>query len=107
MHSRLLSVLLAIIAVSICLLTTCAVAQAGTLDEIRQRGEVVVGTDATYPPFEWKVGDRFQGFDIDFGEALAKEMGIPRVRWVNAAFDGILAALISEKYDMVISITTI
>lgn len=91
-----------------CLLLTLVFdsARAGTLDEIRQRGELVIGTDATYPPFEWKVGDQFQGFDIDVGNALAKELGV-KARWENIAFDGIFPALLANKFDMVISITTI
>jgi His/Glu/Gln/Arg/opine family amino acid ABC transporter permease subunit len=83
-----------------------AFSPAGTLDDIHRRGEIVIGTDATYPPFEWKVGDRYKGFDIDVGDALAKRLGV-RARWVNTAFDGIFPALLSGKFDMVISITTI
>jgi His/Glu/Gln/Arg/opine family amino acid ABC transporter permease subunit len=75
---------------------------------IRQRGEVVIGTDATYPPFEEKVGDGFQGFDIDLGNAIARELGPGvKARWINISFDGIFAALLSGKFDMVMSGVTI
>src|SRR5437660_12906610 len=78
------------------------------LDEIRRRGEVVIGTDATYPPFEEKVGDGFQGFDIDLGNAIARELGPGvKARWVNISFDGIFAALLSGKFDLVMSGVTI
>ncbi len=91
------------------LLAAALPARAGSaLDEIRGRREVVIGTDATYPPFEEKVGDGFRGFDIDLGNAVARELG-PGVtaRWVNISFDGIFAALLSGKFDMVISGVTI
>src|SRR5712692_5918404 len=84
-------------------------ARAGSaLDEIRQRREVVIGADATYPPFEEKVGDGFQGFDIDLGNAIARDLGRGvKARWINISFDGIFAALLSSKFDMVMSGVTI
>lgn len=87
----------------LCLLRVC---HADTLDTVRQRGELIIGTDATYPPFEWKENDHFKGFDIEIGDALAKTMGV-KARWVNAAWAGIFPALLSGKFDMIISITTI
>lgn len=75
---------------------------ANSLEKIRQRGVLVIGTDATYPPFELKVGDRFEGFDIDLGNEIGKELGVP-VRWENINWDGIFAALRANKFDIVIS----
>lgn len=72
------------------------------LDAIRQRGALLIGTDATYPPFELKVGDRFEGFDIDLGNEIGKELGV-RVQWETTNFDGIFTALQTGKYDLVIS----
>ena len=34
---------------------------------MKQRGELVIGTDASYPPFETTEGGKFDGFDIDLG----------------------------------------
>lgn len=68
--------------------------------------ELVIGTDATYPPLEFLEDGRFKGFDVDLGNALAREMG-RRARWVNCGFDGIFAALQSGKFDLVISAVTI
>ena len=75
---------------------------ASPLERIRDRGELIVGTDATYPPFELKVGDRFEGFDIDLGNEIGRELGV-RVRWENINWDGIFAALQASKFDLVIS----
>lgn len=76
------------------------------LTRVRQAGELVIGTDATYPPFENKVGSELIGFDIELGKAVARELGI-QPRWVNSTFDGIFPALLSRKFDMVISAVTI
>ncbi len=75
---------------------------ANSLESVRQRGALIIGTDATYPPFELKVGDRFEGFDIDLGNEIGKELGVA-VRWENINWDGIFAALQTGKFDLVIS----
>jgi His/Glu/Gln/Arg/opine family amino acid ABC transporter permease subunit len=87
-------------------LLTAPAAGQDTLDEIRRRGELRIGTDATYPPFEQKVGDRYEGFDIDLGGAIARRLGVKAV-WTNISFDGIFAALVRKTYDIVISTVVI
>ena len=95
---------------SICAMLICLLANPGfgetALEHIRRTGEIQVGTDATYPPFESKIGDAYEGFDIDLGEALSRELGI-RIIWTNVSFDGIFPGLIAGKYDMIISAVTI
>src|SRR5438046_3066187 len=99
---------LCILAFSLLLGTARQAAAGNARGLIRQRGEVVIGTDATYPPFEEKVGDGFQGFDIGLGNAIARELGLGvKARWINISFDGIFAALLSGKFDMVMSGVTI
>jgi His/Glu/Gln/Arg/opine family amino acid ABC transporter permease subunit len=77
-----------------------------SLDGIRQRGELVVATDATYPPFEYMEGNNPKGFDIDLGNEIGKELGV-KVRWVNTAWSGVLGSLESHKCDLVLSGVTI
>jgi His/Glu/Gln/Arg/opine family amino acid ABC transporter permease subunit len=73
-----------------------------SLDRIRARGRLIIGTDATYPPFELKVGDRFEGFDIDLGNEIGRELGV-RAEWQNINWDGIFGALKAGRVDLVIS----
>lgn len=75
---------------------------AGTL----KPGVLVIGTDATFPPFTSKVGEDYVGLEIELGEAVAKTLGC-KVEWTNSSFDGIFPALLSKKYDFVISSVTI
>lgn len=70
------------------------------------QSELIIGTDATYPPLESTQDSEYVGFDIDLGSAVAREMG-RKARWVNSGFDGIFAALQSHKFDMVMSSVTI
>ncbi|MCC7261252.1 MAG: basic amino acid ABC transporter substrate-binding protein, partial [Candidatus Latescibacteria bacterium] len=77
-----------------------------TLERVRRTGELQIGTDATYPPFETKVGEVYEGFDIDLGEEVARRLGVRPV-WNNVSFDGIFPGLIAGKYDLIISAVTI
>jgi lysine-arginine-ornithine-binding protein len=76
------------------------------LERVRQSGELRIGTDATYPPFESAEGGDFTGFDIDLAKAIARELGV-KVRFVNASFDGIFPALQNGTFDAVMSSVTI
>ncbi|GFM37280.1 transporter substrate-binding domain-containing protein [Desulfovibrio psychrotolerans] len=78
-------------------------AKKSTINEILKRGELRVGFDAGYPPFEMtdKNGN-FIGFDIDLGKELAKAMGVKYVP-VNTDFDGMIPSLLADKFDIIIS----
>ena len=77
-----------------------------SLQRVRQSGELRIGTDATYPPFETAEGGEFTGFDIDLATAVAREMGLRPV-FTNSGFDGIFPALQNGTFDIVLSAVTI
>jgi polar amino acid transport system substrate-binding protein len=78
-------------------------AKKSTIEEILKRGELRVGFESGYIPFEMtdKKG-RFVGFDIDVAKEMAKAMGVKFVP-VNTAWDGIISSLLTKKFDIVIS----
>ncbi len=79
----------------------------GFLDTIRSKGELVIATDATYPPFESKdEKDAIVGFDVDVGAGFGKALGVP-VRFINLEWAGVLGALESGKADLVMAGVTI
>ena len=82
-------------------------AKKSTLEDIIKRGELRVGFEAGYLPFEMadKKG-RFIGFDIDVAKEMAKAMEVKFVP-VNTAWDGIIPALMTKKFDIIISGMTI
>lgn len=65
-------------------------------------GEIRIGVDASFPPFAVDDGTSVWGLDIDLGNAIAKEIGMP-VRFVNMGFDGLYDSVIADQVDMVIS----
>lgn len=57
-------------------------ATARPLDSIKNRGKLLMCANPTALPFSSKTGDR-RGFEIELGEALAKELGVDlEVGWV-------------------------
>ncbi len=78
------------------------------LARVQRNGVLRVGTDATYPPFEWidTATGRVEGFDIDLVREICREIGC-QAEFVVVPFDGIIAGLVSGKYDMIASTFTI
>lgn len=80
---------------------------ASSLDEIKARGVLVFGTDATYPPFEYVDKDmNIVGAEIELGNELARRMGL-KAQFINTAWDGIFPALDGKKFDVIISSVSI
>ena len=78
-----------------------------TLNKIIQRGELRVGLEPGYMPFEMKdKKGRLIGYDVDMAKAMAKAMGV-KVKFVPISFDGIIAGLLTNKFDIIISGMTI
>ncbi|MFA9614907.1 MAG: transporter substrate-binding domain-containing protein, partial [Deltaproteobacteria bacterium] len=82
-------------------------AKKSTLESILKRGELRVGFESGYMPFEMtdKRGN-FVGFDVDMAKEMAKAMGVKFVP-VNTAWDGIIPALTTKKFDIIMSGMTI
>lgn len=82
-------------------------ARESTIEDILKRGELRVGFEAGYVPFEMTdKNGRFVGFDIDMAKEMAKAMGVKFVP-VNTAWDGIIPALLSNKFDIIMSGMTV
>lgn len=71
-----------------------------------RRDVLVVGMDATYPPFEFvDEQGRLTGVSTAIGEAVGRELGKP-VEFRNMAFDGLIPALQTGRIDLIISSLT-
>jgi len=80
---------------------------AGTLDEIQQRKKLRVGLEPMYMPFELnsKTGEII-GFDVDMAKRMAKAMEV-ELELVSTAWDGIIPALLTNKFDIIMSGMTV
>ncbi|WBW50097.1 transporter substrate-binding domain-containing protein [Peptoniphilus equinus] len=82
-----------------------AEAQTG-LDAIKEKGKIVLGTSAEFPPYEWHNieggKDEIIGVDIEIGKAIAEHLGV-ELEIKDMSFDGLLAGLNVGEMDMVIA----
>lgn len=79
----------------LCLLCACS-----------RSDKLIIGTDATYPPFEFvDENGQITGVDIEVGREIAKALG-REVEFRNINFDGLITALRTGSVDLVISAMT-
>lgn len=76
------------------------------LRRVRAKNEILIATDATYPPFEFVENDALTGFDIELGKAIGEEIGVP-VRFESLEWAGVLASVETGKCDLAMSGITI
>jgi len=78
-----------------------------TLNKIIQNGELRVGLDPGYMPFEMKdKKGNIIGYDVDMARKMAKEMGV-KLTLVPTSFDGMIAGLLTDKFDIIMSAMTV
>ncbi|AJY74104.1 transporter substrate-binding domain-containing protein [Paenibacillus beijingensis] len=80
-----------------------AASQDAVLKKIAESKTLDVGLDATFKPFEYKTGDKYEGFDIDLIQAVAKELGADKVNFVDTEFKGLIPGLQAKKFDIIAS----
>jgi polar amino acid transport system substrate-binding protein len=93
-------------AAAISLLALRFAAAQDSLSDAKKRGEMVVGTELQYAPFEFAAGDKPVGFDVDLMEIIAGDLGF-KVKWIDLPWVSVLPGLDAKKFDMVVAATTI
>jgi len=70
-------------------------------------GTWTIGADIAYAPMEFEDDSgEPTGFSVDLANAMGELMGV-EVAFENGAFDGLIPALLSERYDTLITSMTI
>ena len=72
------------------------------IEQIKEAGVIKIGLSIFTP---WSMRDKkgdLIGFELDVGRKLAADMGV-EVEFVPTAWDGIIPALVSGKFDVIIS----
>ncbi len=78
-------------------------AASSTLEDILQRGKILVGSDFPYAPFEFEDDNgNLVGLDVDLIKMLAKQMDV-EYEFVASAFDPIIANLNAGNFDLIAS----
>ncbi len=73
-------------------------------ESVRTAGVVKVGSDVAYAPVEFydTDGRTVIGIDPDLGKALGDKLGV-KFQFTNATFDGLIPAVQSKRFDIVMS----
>lgn len=77
----------------------------GIIADIKERGELVLGTASGYPPYEFvSTADNNQivGIDIELGKAIADKLGV-ELKVTDMAFGELISALVTNKCDIAIA----
>ena len=72
---------------------------ANSVAAIKARGELVVATNAEYPPFEMMDGDKYVGIDMEIAQIIADKLGV-KLKIDNMSFDAVLADIPTGKCDL-------
>lgn len=100
-----------IVSLIVILLLTLTAAGCGSSDEeqsswdrVQKEGVLKVGTEGAWSPFiynDTKNGNKLVGFEVEWAESIAKELGI-KVEWdVSSQWDGVVAGLDAKRYDCI------
>lgn len=79
-----------------------ALASESVIETIKKRGAIKIGLSLFTP---WSMRDKsgeLIGFELDVGRKLAQDMGV-EAEFVPTSWDGIIPALVSGKFDVIIS----
>jgi polar amino acid transport system substrate-binding protein len=79
--------------------------QAAELD-LQTEGQLTVGAEFPVKGFVELPIDDPKGFEVDLADAIAKELGVPKVQWKNTPFTGLFSPA-PKDFDMAINEITI
>ncbi|MDV3251308.1 amino acid ABC transporter substrate-binding protein [Devosia sp. BK] len=91
-----------LVAVGLLALSTPAFAQTA-LDQVKEAGVLKIGTEGTYAPFTFHdASGALVGFDVEIGQAVAEHLGV-KAEFVEGPWDGLIAGIDANRYDVVIN----
>ena len=71
-----------------------------TMEKIKKKGEIVLGTNAAFPPFEMRKGDEVIGVDAEIAKKIADKLGV-KLKVEDMDFDGLINALNAKQVDFI------
>ena len=75
-------------------------------DETKADQQLVVATNAAFPPFEYKVGDQFAGIDMTIAKYIADTLGMELVI-KDMEFDSVVESVGSNGIDIAMAALTV
>ena len=65
----------------------------------QEENQLVMATNAAFPPYEFKEGSEFKGIDVEIAQAIATKLGMKLVI-EDVEFGSVLSGVAEGKYDM-------
>ena len=91
---------------SLCLAAWLTFAQAGEIERIQAKGELVVSLNKGYPPFAMEIDGRLAGLDVDLARLLAEYLKV-KVRFIQPEhYDQQIPLLLSGETDIIMAAMT-
>ena len=89
---KLIAVLMALcmLVSAVCLFASC---------DKKDENTLVMATNAAFPPYEFKDGDKIVGIDAEIAAAIADKLGM-KLEIVDVDFGAVLTGVAEGKYDM-------
>ncbi|MDR1483057.1 MAG: transporter substrate-binding domain-containing protein [Synergistaceae bacterium] len=79
----------------------CGASDAALAGSVMEKDVIVVGTEGTYPPYEYyDDSNNLTGFDVELVKKVAEKIG-KEVTIIDMAFDGLIPALLTGKIDAI------
>jgi len=72
-----------------------------TLEKIKRTGELTVGTEAAFPPFEFVEDGKIVGYGSDILAVVVEELGVKKLNQLDLPWQGILPGVLAGKFDFV------
>jgi polar amino acid transport system substrate-binding protein len=80
---------------------TAMQAQAATLKEIKQRGEIRIAVANEIPYGYMDMSGKAKGMGPDVAKHIVKQLGIKKIKWVTTNFGSLIPGLKADRFDMV------
>jgi len=99
---KILAVLLALVIAGVVFAACSKAADNGDASESQSNAtqeQLVMATNAEFPPYEYHDGDKIVGIDAEVAQAIADKLGMELVI-EDVAFDSIIPGVQAGKYDM-------
>ncbi|WP_341876451.1 basic amino acid ABC transporter substrate-binding protein [Defluviitalea saccharophila] len=81
-------------------LVGCGQSKNDTQSSAGDKAVIVMGTNAEFPPFEYREGDNVEGFDVEIAKKVAEKLGV-ELQIEDMLFDGLIPALEAGKIDFI------
>ena len=97
-----LSLLVILIALMMSAIVSTASA-ADQLEQIKEKGFITIAMEGTWAPWTYHdEKDVLVGFDVEVGQKIAERLGVTP-KFIEGAWDGLLAGLEVGRYDIMIN----